>query len=264
MKWLLLFIPIMAFAGFSGLPEGQKYQYMDKKVITRKLENKKTIKPKGGNREMQKIAIELMERDQKIEELLQAQEKKLNVKAKEFKINALTRVRGVVLNSVLAMNVRPTTFIVKLDTKDSNLEEGELRCSGICFEKRVPATCDLLVVDDHEYSVDVKVWDLDGAEGILADYYYSGEEKTFLTSGFASFFTGVMDAAKDRIITPYGDAQRNNAKNKILGGLMGVSENAKEKISESAEKNISIGFINAGKEVLVFFNQSLNFKEATP
>ena len=264
MKWLVFLIPMVAFAGFLGLPEDQKYQYMDKKNTTKKIEKKKIVKSKGGNKEFQKIANELMERDQKIEELLQGQEKKLNVKAKEFKVNALTRVRGVVLNSVLAMNVRPTTFIVKLDTKDSNLEEGELRCSGICFEKRVPSTCDLLVVDDREYQVDVKVWDLDGAEGILADYYYSGEEKTFLTSGFASFFSGVMDAAKDRIITPYGEAPRNNAKNKILGGLMGVSENAKEKIAESAEKNISIGFINAGKEVLVFFNQSLNLKEATP
>ena len=52
--------------------------------------------------------------------------------------------------------------------------------------------CDLLVWEDHEYQVDVELWDLDGAEGIIAHDYYSGEEKTFITSSFASFFQGVL------------------------------------------------------------------------
>jgi len=260
MKLLLLLIPSIALAGFSELPMDKKFAYQDKVKVISPV--KKTVVKKGSrkNDELIKLTSELMERDLRIEEFLNRQEKTLNVRSKADKVNALTRVRGAVLNSIVALNIKPTLFIVKLDTDDQKLKDGELRCQGMSFQKRVPAVCDLLVVDEHEYPVDVKIWDVDGAEGILADYYYSGEEKSFLTSGFASFFSGVMDAAKDRIITPFGDAQRNNAKNKILGGLMGVSENAKDKIAESAEKNLSIAFINAGKEVLVFFNQGVEFK----
>jgi hypothetical protein len=114
------------------------------------------------------------------------------------------------------------------------------------------------VTEDSEFKVDVKVWDLDGAEGIIADYTYSGEEKAFLTSSFASFFEGVLDAAKDRIITPFGEATRNNEKNKVLGGLTGIAQSANELVRESGEKNLSVAFVNAGKEVLIFFNQSLS------
>jgi len=163
----------------------------------------------------------------------------------------------VVLNSILALNIKPVTFIVKIEGRDPEIDQAELRCQGMSFQKRVPAICDLLVTEDDEFKVDVRIWDLDGAEGIIADYYYSGEEKEFLTSSFASFFEGVLDVAKDKFVTPFGDATKDNGKNRILGGLTGIAKNANKKIAESGEKNLTIAFVNAGKEVLVFFNQSL-------
>ena len=261
MKLILFLIPIIAFAGFSDLPGDQKYQYGDVSKIKKRVVRKRVRIPKNNGRELKNLTQKIMDSDLRIEKLLQNQEKQLIVRSKGDKIKALTRVRGVVLNSILAMNIKPTTFIVRLNTSDIDLEGGELRCQGMSFHKRVPAFCDLLVTDDSEFQVDVKIWDVDGAEGIIADHFYSGEEKSFITSSFVSFFQGVLDAAKDRILTPFGDAERNNAKNKVLGGLMGVAGNANQKISESAEKNISIAFVNAGKEVLVFFNKSLNLKE---
>ena len=71
---------------------------------------------------------------------------------------------------------------------------------------------------------------------------------------------GILDVAKDRITTPFGEATRNNAKNKVLGGLMAVGENAQKKIAESGEKDLQIAYVNSGKSVLVFFNQTLNLK----
>ena len=44
--------------------------------------------------------------------------------------------------------------------------------------------CDLLVTDAKEYQISAELWDLDGAEGIIADQFYSGEEKEFLTIPF--------------------------------------------------------------------------------
>ncbi len=258
MKWIFcLIFPGIALAGFSEAPKSELYQYQKSKRKTIHKKTGKRIKKNNLDSSLRK----LMEEDKKIAELLKRQEKSVIVRRTEDKIIALTRVKGILLNSVLAMNVKPSKFIVRLSSDNSELEGGEIRCLGHSFEKRVPAHCNLLVLDEKEYQIDVDIWDLDGAEGIIADYYYSGEEKTFLTSSFASFLEGVLDVAKDRVTTPFGEVTRNNAKNKVLGGLVGVAGNVKSKVSESGEKNLTISYVNSGKELLVFFNQSLNLNK---
>jgi len=257
MIWLgLLLIPLLSYAGFSEIPQGDLYNYKESKkspIVKRKLTRK--------NNGMDEALKKLMDEDRKIAELLERQEKNVIIRKTDEKVIALTRVRGTLLNSVLAMNVKPSKFIVRLEGDQEELQGGEIRCLGYSFEKRVPAHCDLLVVDGEEFGIDVDIWDLDGAEGIIADYYYSGEEKAFLTSSFASFLQGALDVAKDQVATPFGSITKNNAKNKVLGGLVGVAENARGKIAESGEQRLTISYINSGKEVLVFFNQSLNMQK---
>jgi len=159
------------------------------------------------------------------------------------------------------MNVKPSKFTVRGDDTNHDLYESELRCIGYSFEKRVPAKCDLLVRDDEEFKVDVDIWDLDGAEGIIADYYYSGEEKSFLTSSFASFLGSTFAVARGGVNTPIGNITQNTAKNQIMDGLLGVSDNARQKIIESGERNLTISYVNSGKEVLIFFNKTLNLRK---
>jgi len=200
----------------------------------------------------------LFEQDQQIIELLKRQEKGLIIRAQAEKVMALTRVRGILLNSVLAMNVRGAKFIVRITNENSLLDGGEIRCTGMSFQKRVPAKCDLLILEDQEFPIDVEIWDLDGASGMIADYFYSGEEKSFLTSSLASFLSSSFSVARGGVNTPFGNVTGNNTKNKILAGLYNVAENAKEEIQSSAEKNLTIAFVNSGKEVFVFFNSTLN------
>lgn len=253
MKWaILLSLPIIARAGFSDIPESERYQYESTKT---KVVKQVKVRTKANS--LDANVQDILNGDKKIAELLQRQEKNVIVRKQSEKITALTRTKGILLNSVLAMNVKPSKFIVRLKGEE-DLDNAEIRCLGHSFEKRVPAHCDLMVLDGKEFQVDVDIWDLDGAEGIIADYYYSGEEKTFLTSSFASFLQGVLDVAKDRITTPFGEVERNNAKNKVLGGLVGVAGNVREKVAESGEKNLTISYVNSGKEVLAFFNQTIN------
>lgn len=249
----LLMFPIIAMAGFQEAPSDTLYQYQqikESKVV--KKQNRK--RKKNSNKELN----ELLAKDKAIYELLKKQEKNVIIRKRDNKVIALTRVKGLVLNSVLAMNVKPAKFIVRITDSHHDIENGELRCVGFSFEKRVPSKCDLLILDDEEFQVDVDIWDLDGAEGIISDYYYSGEEKTFLTSSFASFLGATFSVAKGGVNTPFGAVTKNTAKNKIMDGLLSVSENAKQKIMESGERNLTISYVNSGKEVLVFFNKSLN------
>ena len=260
MKILLLFLlSNICMAGFTDLSDAELYHY--KPVGLNKKARRVASAPRANSQEMVNLAREILKQDRISAAILQAQAKTLNVRKKEDKVTALTRVHGVVLNSVLAMNTHPAKFIVRLSSDNELLSAGELRCQGYCFEKRIPARCDLLVMDDHEYQVDVDIWDIDGAEGMIADYFYAGEEKAFLTSSFASFMQGVLDVGRDRITTPFGDTTRDNAKNKVLGGLMGVADNVQKKIADSGEKNLEIAYINSGKKILAFFNQTLNLTE---
>ena len=255
MNLIVLLLPLVLWAGFQEAPPEDLYNQSKKNSRP-----KKPVRVKKNNKLDDKI-MGLIEQDQIIAEILRKSEKNTIVKKSSPKVLALTRVKGVLLNSVIAMNVKPSKFIVRISDEREELEDGEIRCLGYSFQKRVPAHCDLLVIDDQEYKIDVDIWDLDGAEGIIADYFYSGEEKAFLTSSFASFLQGVLNVAKDRISGPFGQVTKSNAKNTLLGGLSSVAENAGKKIVQSGERKLSMSFVNSGKEVLVFFNQTLKLVE---
>ena len=202
----------------------------------------------------------ILEQDKRIIRLLSHKNRALIVKQSPQKITALSRFPGVLLNSVLATNTANTTFIVRLETGIDFVGGGELRCTGSAPIRRILSSCDLLVSDGKEYPVHVNIWDVDGAGGIIPDYYYSGEEKRFLTSSLASFLGGVIGAAKERIPTPFGEIDKSNTKNKILNGLAKTAKNAESKIRGSGEGTLSISYVHSGKAVLVFFNKTLKLR----
>lgn len=259
----LMLISLPVQAGFSEVDNSELYNYKEKKTYSR-TQYKKTRKAKFKNVELElkKITKELLEKEKSIATLLEKSQKSLIVKSSDEKILALTRIRGIILNSVVAMNVKPSKFIVRLLSDNEELEGAELKCLGYSFQKRVSSHCNLLILDGKEYPVKIDLWDLDGAEGVIADYYYSGEEKSFLTSSFASFLDGVLSAAKETMTTPYGQVSKTDSKNKILSGLSGIADNANKKIVQSGEKEIEVSFINSGKEVIVFFDHTLNLGES--
>ena len=232
MKWFFLFLSLSAGAGLDELPEKERYRYQRPRQIKR---------PLGPDAPLQR----LMEEDRKIAQLLAKQARNVIVKKSPEKIMALSRFKGILLNSVIAMNIKPAKFIVKLS--GGEWPGSELRCLGYSFERRVPSRCDLLRMGNEEYQVDVELWDLDGAEGIIADYYYSGEEKAFIHSSFVAFLQGLDNFGK-------------KAPPKILNGINAIFNNAKTKIAESSEAKVQISYINSGREVLVFFNQSIHLK----
>ncbi|MCY4644349.1 MAG: hypothetical protein OXB88_06980 [Bacteriovoracales bacterium] len=164
------------------------------------------------------------------------------------KITALSRFRGILLNSVLATDVKASKFIVRI--AKGKRKGAELRCLGVVFRRRILGKCDLLVIRGRDYEVDVEIWDLDGAEGIIADHHYTGEEKEFLASSLASFWRGITETAKDQI-------PRHN---KFLKGIAEIGESAGRKIEESGSGRIAVSLANSGKEVIVFFNQTVRLK----
>jgi len=252
---LIIVLSLKTFAGFQEVSSDSLYIY--KKPEQKKIVKRSLVKSQKRNADFD----DLLKKDRAIYEILKNQERNVIVRQRDDKVLALTRIEGVLLNSVLAMNVKPSKYIVRISDAGHDLFGAELRCLGFSFEKRIPSKCDLLVHDEQEYQVDIDIWDMDGADGIIADYFYSGEEKSFLTSSFASFLGATFSVAKGGVDTPIGNISQNTPRNQIMDGLLGVSNNAKQKIIESGERNLTISYVNSGKKVMVFFNKSLNLSE---
>lgn len=249
MKFLLLLFTINCLASFKELPLDELYKYNSTK-------SKKKTRSKI-QRFRNPMLSELKKSDKEILEILKRQEKNLNIKTSKDGILALARFKGKILNSIISLNIKPSKFIVQISDKNSELHGSEVRCQGISFQKRVLSKCDLLVHQGQEYQVDIEIWGLDGAEGVKADYFYTGKEKELLTSTFASLIGTTFNVAKGGINSPVGNISNNNAKNQLLNGLVGASDNIKESIRNAGQQNIEISFVNSGKEILVFFNESL-------
>ena len=76
---------------------------------------KKSPKPSSLEKNLQR----LIEQDKKIEQLLSSRRRGVLIKKKSEKVMALARFKGIVLNSIIAMNVRPSKFITQI--KDGKL-----------------------------------------------------------------------------------------------------------------------------------------------
>lgn len=254
MRILVALIPFYTLAGFSSLDDSYNYQIKDEikvKSSAPKRQIKEHKKP-----ELNSLLKKIEQSDIAISTILKKSGRRLIVRKSEDKLKSLTRIRGTLLNSVIATNRKSTTLVIKTQ-ENEYFDKAEVRCLGLSYGKRVQGKCDLIVTEDHEYKIEAELWDLDGAEGVISDQFYDGSEKEFLTSSFASFFEGVIRATKDRLVTPFGEVERQNGKNQVLSGLTGIASNANSKIKSSSEKNLQIALVNSGKEVFIFFQKGV-------
>lgn len=254
MRILIVLIPLCTFAGFSSLDDSYNYQIKDEIRVKASAPKRKIKKRKKS--ELNSLLKKIEQSDNTISSILKKNEKRIIVRKSEDRLKALTRIRGTLLNSVIATNRKSTTLVIKIHEND-HFDQAEVRCLGLSFGKRVQGKCDLIVTEGQEYKIEAELWDLDGAEGVISDQFYDGSEKEFLTSSFASFFEGVIRATKDRFITPFGEVERQNGKNQVLSGLTGIASNANSKIKSSSEKNLQIALVNSGKEVFIFFQKGV-------
>lgn len=250
---LFMLLTYKSYAGFIELEKDALYNYQIEPPQVIKRTSSSIKKKKSDN-----LLLKLLEEDRKISDLLEKQQKNLIIKREKPKISSLARIKGTLLNSILAMNVAPATLVIRLGNDSEDLEGGEIRCKSLSFQRRVIGKCDLLVIDNKEFEINAEIWDIDGAQGLIPDYHYLGEEKTFLTSSLSSFFSSMLQGAKTNVMTPFGEMTSSTQKNQILNGIMGIADNVNQKIKDSGEKSIEISYVNSGKELLVFFNKSLN------
>jgi hypothetical protein len=269
MIFFILVITENTWAGLTVLSEKERYDLEEKKIISppiapmapasplpqRKKQETNSLQMKKLLAQMKKLQKEDEQRIKKLDELKKS--KNIEDKKPKTRIIALSRFKGVLLNSLVATNWKEVHFIVRANSYAGKIASAEFRCQGAADYNRIITVCDLMVLNGKEYNVSVKIWADDGADGILADKIFTSEEKNFLSSSFTSFMSGVLDASKDRFTTPFGQADASTIKNRILNGLVGVGGNANQKIAESSDRKLTVAVANSGQTIIIYFHNGV-------
>jgi hypothetical protein len=130
-------------------------------------------------------------------------------------------------------------------------------CRGISLNERVQAQCFRMISGDNEKEISAQLLNPDGTAGLLGEVDDRKEEAmTQILS--QDFVRGILGASKERVMTGLGEVTKTNFKNQMLGGAIEATEKSSELFAEDYKNLPVIIILNAGMEVLIYFNEGVN------
>lgn len=163
-------------------------------------------------------------------------------------------LKGRVLNSIVSSNLESPILVEVTETNFGIIAGSKFICGGITKNKRVVTVCDKLVTDIDEFQVNVSLLNTDGTSGLVGEVY-SGKEKFMVGAIGTAFLRSALEVSQDRIPTYTGELVKSNSKNKVLSGTIGSLDEGLQVFSEEMKTEEVKISIDAGKEILIFFNQ---------
>jgi hypothetical protein len=163
-------------------------------------------------------------------------------------------LRGRILNSIVSSNLESPIVVEVIESNFGIPNGSKFICGGITKNKRVTGVCDKLVTDSDEYQVNVTLLNTDGTSG-LAGEIYSGKEKFMVGAIGTVFLRSALEISQDRLPTYTGEMVKSTEKNKLLGGTIGSLDQGIQIMADEMKTEEMKISINAGKEILIFFNQ---------
>jgi hypothetical protein len=165
-------------------------------------------------------------------------------------------MKGLLLNSVVSTNLESPLMIQVYS--GWGLPDGtKFMCKGVTKNKRVLTVCDRMITPTKEISVKVQILNPDGTSGIRGEYN-DGKDAYIAGAVISEFAKGILSASKSTFQTPLGQINDLSDKNKILEGLSNSAQTTTDVLLEEYKNQEPKVFIEAGKEVLVFFMEGLN------
>lgn len=244
MKILMLILSIqMSFAQISIKEEKAKA----KQVFTKRKSNK------GSElvlmRKIQAQNAELLKR-------LGSPDEKFVVWDGSQRISSGKIIKGLLLNSVVSTNLE-SPLMVQVYTGFGLPDGTKFMCKGVTKNKRVLTVCDRMITPTKEIGVKVQILNPDGTSGLRGEYN-DGKDSYIAGAVVSEFAKGVLSASKGTFQTPLGAINEVNDKNKILEGLASSAQTTTDVLLDEYKNQEPKVFIEAGKEVLIFFMEGLN------
>ena len=172
------------------------------------------------------------------------------------KIESGKIIKGLLLNSVVSTNLESPLMIQVYS--GFGLPDGtKFMCKGVTKNKRVLTVCDRMITPTKEVSVKVQILNPDGTSGLRGEYN-DGKDSYIAGAVVSEFAKGVLSASKGTFQTPLGAINEVNDKNKILEGLSNSAQTTTDVLMDEYKNQEPKVFIEAGKEVLIFFMEGMN------
>jgi hypothetical protein len=130
-------------------------------------------------------------------------------------------------------------------------------CKGVTKYKRVLTACDRMILPTKEVGVKVQILNLDGTSGLRGEYN-DGKDSYIAGAVISEFAKEVFSASKSTLQTPLGSINEINDKNKILEGFSNSAQTTTDVLLDEYKNQEPKVFIEAGKEVLIFFMEGIN------
>lgn len=172
-----------------------------------------------------------------------------------FDVKTGTAVRGIILNSIVSSNLESPILVESIEDFAGIPKGSKFSCTGATKNKRVLAVCNKLISDSDEYEVDITLLNIDGTAGLLGKAY-SGKEQYAVGAITAAALKSALDVSLERMNSTIGtESVSVTAKNKIKGGGIGALDEIIQMSTDEYKTQEPKISINAGKEVLVYFNR---------
>ncbi len=249
MKILMLIFSIqVAFAQISIKEEKKQ----ESSVAKKKLEQGKHKKGEADLSLLKKI----QEQNAELLKRIGAPDEKFVVWDGSQRIESGKVIKGLLLNSVVSTNLESPLMIQVFS--GYGLPDGtKFMCKGVTKNKRVLTICDRMITPTKEVGVKVQILNPDGTSGLRGEYN-DGKDSYIAGAVVSEFAKGVLSASKSTLQTPLGSINEVNDKNKILEGLANSAQTTTDVLLDEYKNQEPKVFIEAGKEVLIFFMEGLN------
>ncbi|MDD4976352.1 MAG: TrbI/VirB10 family protein [Bacteriovorax sp.] len=249
MKILMLVFSIqVAFAQISVKEDKQQ----EVTVVKKKLEQRK-LKSTDGNLALLK---RIQEQNAELLKRIGIPDEKFLVWDGTLKIETGKIIKGLLLNSVVSTNLE-SPLMVQVYSGYGLPDGTKFMCKGVTKNKRVLTVCDRMITPIKEVSVKVQILNPDGTSGLRGEYN-DGKDSYIAGAVVSEFAKGVLSASKGTFQTPLGAINEVNDKNKILEGLANSAQTTTDVLLDEYKNQEPKVFIEAGKEVLIFFMEGMN------
>ena len=172
-----------------------------------------------------------------------------------FDVKTGTAVRGIILNSIVSSNLESPILVESTEDFAGIPKGSKFSCTGATKNKRVLAVCNKLISESDEYEVDITLLNNDGTAGLLGKAY-SGKEQYAVGAITAAALKSALDVSLERMNSTIGTESISvTGKNKIKSGGIGALDEIIQMSTDEYKTQEPKISINAGKEVLVYFNR---------
>jgi hypothetical protein len=245
---MLLFSVQVSFAQISVKEEKSKVVT----VVKKKFDQRK-IKKKDSDLV---LIMKIQEQNAEILKRIGIPDEKFLVWDGTQRIESGKIIKGLLLNSVVSTNLE-SPLMVQVYSGYGLPDGTKFMCKGVTKNKRVLTVCDRMITPTKEASVKVQILNPDGTSGLRGEYN-DGKDSYIAGAVVSEFAKGVLSASKSTFQTPLGTINEISDKNKVLEGLANFAQTTTDVLLEEYKNQEPKVFIEAGKEVLIFFMEGMN------